>query len=272
MVPDTTQLLGMPASADTREVEFLKALYNSQPEAPFLKAYIFGRRYKIQDFCNDMFDCLWEVVTKRYYTEVEGLQMELQTWDFDAVIYDPLEEHPGRTPRTSTSYTSSAGRTSIRNTSSTAHISTSHTLPRYSASGNTSSSARTSAGNASLAGHISDSYTLPSRYSSPAYTSRSVSSGYLSPYPALPHDRSIDNNNSNNDLPYPIMATNHTTCNGTNSANRSSIVRPLNSSNVAPRSTSFTVKIELREVDQKTMALKKSWTRLVTAKLSSFRT
>ncbi|KAK8224401.1 hypothetical protein HDK77DRAFT_432004 [Phyllosticta capitalensis] len=245
MVPDTTQLLGMPASADTPEVEFLKALYNSQPEAPFLKAYIFGRRYKIQDFCNDMFDCLWEVVTKRYYTEVEGLQMELQTWDFDAVIYDPLEEHPGRTP---------------------------HTLPRYSASGNTSSSARTSAGNASLAGHISDSYTLPSRYSSPAYTSRSVSSGYLSPYPALPHDRSIDNNNSNNDLPYPIMATNHTTRNGTNSANRSSIVRPLNSSNVAPRSTSFTVKIELREVDQKTMALKKSWTRLVTAKLSSFRT
>lgn len=102
MVPDTTQLLGMPASADTREVEFLKALYNSQPEAPFLKAYIFGRRYKIQDFCNDMFDCLWEVVTKRYYTEVEGLQMELQTWDFDAVIYDPLEEHPGRTPSLAT--------------------------------------------------------------------------------------------------------------------------------------------------------------------------
>lgn len=262
----------MPASADTREVEFLKALYNSQPEAPFLKAYIFGRRYKIQDFCNDMFDCLWEVVTKRYYTEVEGLQMELQTWDFDAVIYDPLEEHPGRTPSLATLCLLAVLLRAIRPLLAV-HLSGTHPLLR------TSRPATLFRDTLHLETHplllvllISDSYTLPSRYSSPAYTSRSVSSGYLSPYPALPHDRSIDNNNSNNDLPYPIMATNHTTRNGTKSANRSSIVRPLNSSNVAPRSTSFTVKIELREVDQKTMALKKSWTGLVTAKLSSFRT
>ncbi|KAK8180180.1 hypothetical protein IWZ00DRAFT_100038 [Phyllosticta capitalensis] len=170
----------------------------------------------------------------------------------EIVIYGPPEEQSGRAPitdyppssgRTPTSFVSSAGRSPLRNTSPTSRTSTSSAAPsRHSSSGYTSSSARTCASNMSLAGRTSTSYTARSRYSSSPYASGSVPSGYVSPYPALPHDRIAANNSNTTDLPYPIMSTsNHATRSCTNPAHRSSsIVRPLDFNNATPRPTSST--------------------------------
>ncbi|KAK8177169.1 hypothetical protein IWX90DRAFT_410643 [Phyllosticta citrichinensis] len=64
-LPDTKSLLDTPAPADTDESESNASFYYRQPEAKFLEAYIFGRRYHIREFRNDNFDCLYEVVNWR---------------------------------------------------------------------------------------------------------------------------------------------------------------------------------------------------------------
>ncbi|KAK7532289.1 uncharacterized protein J3D65DRAFT_670906 [Phyllosticta citribraziliensis] len=64
-LPDTKPLLTTPSPADTDESESNASFYYRQPEAKFLEAYIFGRRYHIRDFRNDTFDCLYEIVNWR---------------------------------------------------------------------------------------------------------------------------------------------------------------------------------------------------------------
>ncbi|KAK7633487.1 hypothetical protein IWX49DRAFT_627286 [Phyllosticta citricarpa] len=64
-LPATKPLLNIPAPADTDESESNASFYYRQPEAKFLEAYIFGRRYHIRDFRNDTFDCLFEIVDRR---------------------------------------------------------------------------------------------------------------------------------------------------------------------------------------------------------------